>query len=125
MVNTPTTPHDPLIDLQEARAQHRYTQRLIDTHPLTSTLLHTATGAAILTALDSIPALCDEAERLRVLVSLVRLEYADMVAAARATIAADHDGESDPLYYLRDELSARGLLPDNGPGQPGGGAATW
>jgi len=37
--------------------------------------------------------------------------YQDLVAAARATLAADHDGEPDPLYYLRDELQAQGQLP--------------
>ncbi len=36
--------------------------------------------------------------------------YQNLAAAARATLAADHDGEPDPLYYLRDELHAQGLL---------------
>ncbi len=38
------------------------------------------------------------------------LRYQDLVAAARAALAADHDGEPDPLYYLRDELEAQGQL---------------
>ncbi|MFF4771417.1 hypothetical protein ACFY05_01005 [Microtetraspora fusca] len=125
MVNTPTTPHNPLINLQEVRNQHRYTTTLIDAHPRTRPMLRTTPGAAIITALDSIPALCDEVERLHVLLSLVRLEYADMVAAARATIAADREGEPDSLYYLRDELSARGLLPSGTPGPRSGGGAAW
>jgi len=38
--------------------------------------------------------------------------YQDLVAAARATLAAADDGEVDPLYYVRDELRAQGQLPD-------------
>ena len=38
--------------------------------------------------------------------------YQDLVAAARATLAAADDGEPDPLYYLRDELQAQGQLTD-------------
>jgi hypothetical protein len=35
-----------------------------------------------------------------------RLGHANALAAMRATISAQRDGEPDPLYYLRDELSA-------------------
>ena len=40
-----------------------------------------------------------------------RRAYQDLAAAARATLAADADGERDPLYYLCDELNAHGQLP--------------
>jgi hypothetical protein len=33
--------------------------------------------------------------------------YADLLAAARAAVAASEDGESDPLWYVRDELDAQ------------------
>src|SRR5260370_37752311 len=36
--------------------------------------------------------------------------YQDLVAAAQASVAADRDGEPDPLYYIRDELRAYGQL---------------
>ena len=36
-----------------------------------------------------------------------RLDRANLLAAARATIAAHHDGEPDPLAYLRDELNVQ------------------
>ena len=39
------------------------------------------------------------------------------LAAMRATISAQRDGEADPLYYLCDELSA----PENRSGARGGG----
>ena len=42
----------------------------------------------------------------------LEVRYANLLAAARATVAADHDGEANPLAYLRDELDAHGQLPD-------------
>ncbi|GAA0264764.1 hypothetical protein [Cryptosporangium japonicum] len=43
--------------------------------------------------------------------TLLRTRYANLIAAARATLAANADGEADPLYYLRDELAAHPTLP--------------
>jgi hypothetical protein len=37
--------------------------------------------------------------------------YANLLAAARATLSAEQDGEADPMWYLRDELRATGHLP--------------
>ncbi|MGH3702264.1 MAG: hypothetical protein ACRDRU_29670 [Pseudonocardiaceae bacterium] len=37
--------------------------------------------------------------------------HANLLAAARATIAATRDGEADSMYYLRDELDAHDQLP--------------
>lgn len=42
----------------------------------------------------------------------LEVRYAKLLAAARATIAADHDGEANPIAYLRDELDSHGQLPD-------------
>jgi hypothetical protein len=42
----------------------------------------------------------------------LEVRYANLLAAARAAIAADHDGEANPLGYLRDELDQHGQLPD-------------
>jgi hypothetical protein len=47
-----------------------------------------------------------------------RLDMANLLAAARATLAAYTDGEADPLSYLRDELNARQM-----PSQPHGWAS--
>lgn len=107
MVTTQTTPYTPLTDLQEARIRHRHAQHLLTSHPTTRTPLDTPARAAIRTALDHIPALCDESEQLRTLLHAARLDLANLIAAARATLTAHHDGERDPLYYLRDELSAQ------------------
>jgi hypothetical protein len=37
-----------------------------------------------------------------------RLDRANILAAARATLAAHDESEPDPLFYLRDELEAQG-----------------
>lgn len=60
------------------------------------------------TALADTPALVNEITHLRAELSGTRLNRANLVAAVRATIAAHHDGEDDPLAYLRDELHTQG-----------------
>jgi len=76
---------------------------------------HTAkearTPIALWTSVADVPVLLAEIGRLRSLLALGRAQYADLLAAARATVAAARDGEADPLYYIRDELAARGQLP--------------
>ncbi|MCM4080059.1 hypothetical protein [Paractinoplanes hotanensis] len=56
------------------------------------------------TALADIPVLLAELERLGDLLSQTRWDFANLLAAARATLAAHHEGEPDPLDYLRDEV---------------------
>jgi hypothetical protein len=51
-----------------------------------------------------VPPLLSEVDRLWLLLVAARHRYANLLAAARATLAADRDGEPDPLSYLRDEL---------------------
>lgn len=62
-------------------------------------------------ALADTPALTAEITHLRTQLTGTRLDRANLLAAARATIAAVRDQETDPLSYLRDELQARGQLP--------------
>jgi hypothetical protein len=59
-------------------------------------------------AFSDTPALAAEITELRTELASVRLDRANLAAAALATIAAHHDGEPDPLSYLRDELRAQG-----------------
>jgi hypothetical protein len=54
------------------------------------------------------PALITEITQLRDGLAHARLDRANLAAAALAAIAAHHDGEPDPLCYLRDELRAQG-----------------
>jgi hypothetical protein len=62
-------------------------------------------------ALDDVPALSAEVTRLSGELRHARLDRANLLAAARAAIAAHHDGEPDPLSYLRDELDDLARLP--------------
>ena len=67
-------------------------------------------------ALNDVPLLIAEISRLAEELQDTRLDRANLLAAVRATLAAHHDGDPDPLYYLRDELNARRSLPP-GPGR--------
>ena len=62
-------------------------------------------------ALDTIPLLCAEIGRLRARLARALTNLHNLIAAARATLRAQADGEDDALYYLRDELEAQGQLP--------------
>jgi hypothetical protein len=57
-------------------------------------------------ALADLPAVLAELGRTRAELEAVRLDRANLLAAIRATIAADAEGECDPLGYLRDELDS-------------------
>lgn len=50
-------------------------------------------------------ALLGEMRRTRLALALTRGRYADLLAAARATLSAASDGEAHPLDYLRDQLA--------------------
>ena len=58
-------------------------------------------------ALADVPALGAVITRLAAELTETRMDRANLLAAMRATISAHVDGETDPLYYLRDELDAR------------------
>ena len=96
---------NPANDLLEVAARHRLALDLTEG-------LATACPADIwqhlLTAFADIPALTAEITRLRSDLSGARLSRANLAAAALATVAAHHEGEPDPLCYLRDELRAQG-----------------
>lgn len=66
-------------------------------------------------ALADVPALGAVIGRLAAQLADTRMDRANLLAAMRATIAAQADGEPDPLYYLRDELDAhQGHSPSHG-----------
>ena len=64
-------------------------------------------------ALDTTPLLSAEIRRLRRRLATTLNDLSNLIAAARATLNAHADGEDDPLYYLRDELTAQGQLRAN------------
>jgi hypothetical protein len=55
-------------------------------------------------ALADLPAVLADLARTRTELEAGRLDRANLLAAIRATLAADTEGEPDPLGYLRDEL---------------------
>ncbi len=57
-------------------------------------------------ALADAAMLAAQVTRLSAELERTRLDRANLLAAMRATLAAHADGESDPLWYLRDELNA-------------------
>lgn len=63
------------------------------------------TYAALVAAVGDVPLLVAELSRVWSQLLRQRLRYANLEAAARATLAAQPDGEPDPLAYLTDELA--------------------
>ena len=57
-------------------------------------------------ALADLPAILAELGQARSELEAVRLDRANLLAAIRATLGADAEGEPDPLAYLRDELDS-------------------
>ena len=58
------------------------------------------------TALADMPAVLADLRRARSELEAVRLDRANLLAAIRAALAADAEGEPDALGYLRDELGS-------------------
>jgi hypothetical protein len=84
----------PSVDLDAVAVHHR-------------TAEETRTPLTLWFAVADVPVLIAEVRSGRSLLAVVRADYADLLAAAQATLAADSDGETDPLWYLRDELTAQ------------------
>jgi hypothetical protein len=62
-------------------------------------------------ALADVPVVLAELGRARTELEAMRLDRANLLAAIRATLAAWAEGESDPLWYVRDEMDARQMPP--------------
>lgn len=62
-------------------------------------------------ALADTAILAAEFRRLTAELAAIRLDCANLLAVGRAVLTAHADGETDPLFYLRDELAARGQVP--------------
>ncbi|MFG1610748.1 hypothetical protein [Actinoplanes sp. NPDC049265] len=63
------------------------------------------TRLAVWTAMADIPVMLAEIQRTLALLTRARLDFANLLAAARASLAAERDGEPDPYSYLRDEVA--------------------
>jgi hypothetical protein len=111
-VITTTEPQDyPDVDPQEVATHYEKAIAATRHSPFARLWLRTQAGHTIADTLRMIPALCAEIGRLRDLLARALTDLQNLVAAARATLGAQREGEADPLYYLRDELHAQGQLP--------------
>ncbi|MBT2225990.1 hypothetical protein [Nonomuraea sp. NEAU-A123] len=106
-------------DLQEVITRNRTARQLITTFARSTTTLADL-WQHVTAALADTPTLVVEITRLRSEITRLRLDRADLMAAARATLHAHADGEHDPLYYLRDELSAQRARARHPRGKRGG-----
>lgn len=88
-MTNPTAP-EPTVNLEAVRKHFR-------------TALRYPTPTALWTALADIPVLLAELDRTRALLTRARLDTANLLAAAKATLGAAEDREPDALDYLRDE----------------------
>jgi hypothetical protein len=62
------------------------------------------------TALADIPGVLAELGRVRAELDAVRLDRANLLAAIRACLTANDEGEADPFGYLSDELDGTGTI---------------
>ena len=113
----PDTPANVHINVQEVTTINETAQHIVAGFPRSMPLL-ADTWRFLESALNDVPLLVAEISRLAAELQDTRLDRANLLAAARATLVAHHEGDSDPLYYLRDELNARRSLPPD----PGGRA---
>lgn len=106
----PSIPGNSRADLKEIVSRNSAARRIIAGF---STVVPTLPDLwqLIDSALTDTPTLITELNKLRAELAEVRRDRANLLAAARATVRAQYDGEPDPLWYLRDELDARGQLP--------------
>ncbi|RAY16730.1 hypothetical protein DPM19_00730 [Actinomadura craniellae] len=98
-------PNVPETDLQEVTTRNTVARDVIAGFAAAST---SYVWQYVADALADVPGLAAEVARLRDEARTVRLDRANLAAAALAALAAHHDGEPDPLLYLRDELAAQG-----------------
>ncbi|MEV4112395.1 hypothetical protein [Nonomuraea sp. NPDC049695] len=90
--------------LQEVLGRNRIAHELIDTFARSTVTLNDL-WQHVTAALQDTPVLVAEIMRLRTEISRNRLSRSNLIAAMRAALHADRDGEPDPLSYLRDELT--------------------
>ena len=107
-------PHSA-IDLPEVMSRNQAARDIVTGFASATPTLATA-WQRIEAALADVEDLATEVTRLSAELTAARLWHANGLAAMRATIGAQRDGEPDPLYYIRDELNA----PQNLSGTRGG-----
>ncbi|WP_433462705.1 hypothetical protein [Spirillospora sp. CA-128828] len=105
----PDTPHVK-VNVQEVRTRNLAAREIVSNLSAAMPSIEDL-WLRLYAALADVPALVSEIARLASVLSKVRRDRANLVAAGRATLKAEREAEPDPLYYLRDELRAQGHLP--------------
>jgi hypothetical protein len=105
------------IDLEEVTARNEAARHIVTGFAAAAPTL-TDIWRYLENALGDVPLLAAEITRLSAEVQNTRLDRANLYAAARATISAYHEGEPDPLSYLRDELDSGTTHTANPPRRP-------
>jgi hypothetical protein len=99
-----------LLDLQDIATRNRNARHIVTGFSRALPTL-TEIWRYLSAALADTSRLIAEVVRQRVDLAAVHLDRANLLAAIRAALAADRDGETDPLAYLRDELADRAVSP--------------
>jgi hypothetical protein len=106
----PHNPRNAAIHLEEITTRNDIARRTLAGFTTAIPTL-TEVWQIIASALADTPTLAAEITRLRAELADTRLDRANLLAAARAAIAAHRDREADPLSYLRYELEEREEFP--------------
>lgn len=106
----PDTPPHVKVNVQEVRTRNLAAREIVSNLSAAMPSIEDL-WLRLYAALADVPALVSEITRLAAVLSRVRRDRANLVAAGRATLRTDRAAEPDPLYYLRDELRAQGHLP--------------
>jgi hypothetical protein len=101
----PDTHSNPGINLHEISAKNTFARNVIAGFRAARPKL-ADWWQAVDDALSDSAALCEQVTRLSADLERTRLDRANLRAAMRAALAAHADGESDPMWYLRDALDA-------------------
>jgi len=109
----PETPNARTINLLEVNGRAEHARHIIAGFSRAEPALAELWGH-VYDALSDIPVLTSEIAGLRERLTAIRVERANLAAACRITIVAYHNGDLDPLSYVRDELQAQGFAADRG-----------
>ena len=98
----PSKPHTR-IDIQEVITRNAAARHIVAGFAAATPVLADV-WQYVQSALADTGTLAAEVARLSAELTATRLDRANLLAAMRAALAAEHDGEADPLSYLRYEL---------------------
>jgi hypothetical protein len=99
------------VSIPEVMARNAMARDIVAGFASTTPIL-SAAWRAVGAALEDCAGLAADVARLTGELAAVRLDRANAIAAMRAALAADGDGEPDPLWYLLDALSASRSVPE-------------